>query len=56
MRQSRYRLDASQRLLVERALRLTPQERFRYALGLAKVALEVNPNLMKNRLRWLDRE
>lgn len=54
-RRSAYRLDLSQRLLVEQALKLTPADRFRYALGLAKLALCRNPQLMRNRLRWLDR-
>ena len=55
MRRSRNRLDPTQRLLIEQALKLTPAERFTYALGLAKAALQVNPRLLKQRMRWLDR-
>ena len=42
--------DPSKELLVEQALKLSPSERFQYALGLAAIALRANPDLMKHRL------
>ncbi|MBI3324027.1 MAG: hypothetical protein HYZ92_01990 [Candidatus Omnitrophica bacterium] len=53
MKRPRVRLDSSQRLLVEQALKLTPSERFQYALGLMEFALRLNPHLKKNRERLL---
>ena len=52
MKRSRKR-DPSKELLVEQALKLSPSERFQYALGLAEWALHANPNLMKNRMYLL---
>ena len=43
------RPDPAKELLVEQALKLTPSERFRYAMGLAAFALRANPRLMENR-------
>lgn len=42
--------NPSKELLVEQALKLSPSERFQYALGLAAIALRTNPDLMKHRL------
>lgn len=53
MRRKRAKFDPSKVLLVEQALKLTPSERFQYALGLVRFALEANPKLMENRERLL---
>lgn len=42
-------MDASRQVLLEQSLRMTPAQRFKYAMGLAHFALQLNPNLMKNR-------
>lgn len=47
--------DLSKELLVEQALKLSPSERFQYALGLAEWALQANPDLIKNRTYLLAR-
>jgi len=56
MKRQRVNFDPSKVLLVEQALKLTPSQRFQYALGLAKFALEVNPRLMENRAHILNYE
>ena len=48
--------DPSKELLVEQALKLSPSERFQYALGLAALALRANPDLMEHRLLVLRRQ
>ena len=52
MKRSRKR-DPAKELLVEQALKLSPSERFQYALGLAEWALQANLDLIKNRMRLL---
>lgn len=47
--------DPSKELLVDQALKLSPSERFQYALGLAEWALQANPDLIKNRMSLLAR-
>jgi len=45
----RARFDPSKVVLVEQSLKLSPSERFQYAMGLATFALRANPNLLQNR-------
>ena len=53
MKRSR-KLDSSKERLVEQVLKLSPSERFQYAMGLAAFALQINPRLMENRMRLLE--
>jgi hypothetical protein len=55
MKPLRIRLDASQQLLVEQFLKLTPSERLHYALGMSEFVLKINPKLKENRERLLNR-
>lgn len=49
-----HKLDSSKELLVEQALKLSPSERFQYAMGMVEFALRINPRLMENRTRLLE--
>ena len=52
MKRLRIHLDPAQKALVEQSLKLTPSERWQYAMGLAQFALDLNPNLMRYRAHF----